>query len=65
MGIDFTSSNGDLKDSSSLHCIKQGTDNEYMTAIKAVAEIVQDYDSGGCSGGGVRVVLWRGGVVYR
>lgn len=47
MGVDFTSSNGDPKDSSSLHYIKQGTDNEYMTAIRAIAEIVQDYDSDG------------------
>lgn len=47
VAVDFTSSNGDPKNSSSLHHIKAGTDNEYMTAIKAIAEIIQDYDSDG------------------
>ncbi|XP_018022776.1 copine-8 [Hyalella azteca] len=47
LAVDFTTSNGDVKDSSSLHFIKQGVENEYMTAIRAIAEIVQDYDSDG------------------
>uniref|UniRef100_A0A2P2HZT6 Copine-8-like n=1 Tax=Hirondellea gigas TaxID=1518452 RepID=A0A2P2HZT6_9CRUS len=47
IGVDFTSSNGDPKDSSSLHYYKQGHENEYMSAIHAVAQVMQDYDTDG------------------
>jgi len=47
MGVDFSSANGDPKELSSLHHIRQGEDNEYMAAIRAVGEVVQDYDSDG------------------
>jgi len=47
MAVDFSSANGDPKELSSLHHIRQGEDNEYMAAIRAVGEVVQDYDTDG------------------
>ncbi|XP_065221686.1 copine-8-like [Planococcus citri] len=43
--IDFTSSNGDPHLPSSLHYISGGQPNQYQQALKAVGEIIQDYDS--------------------
>ncbi|KAK0045850.1 copine-3 [Biomphalaria pfeifferi] len=45
VGIDFTASNGNPSQSSSLHYINPYAPNEYMAAIKAVGEVCQDYDS--------------------
>ncbi|XP_076035926.1 copine-8-like isoform X2 [Oratosquilla oratoria] len=44
VAVDFTASNGDPHLPGSLHFREQG-DNQYSLAIKAVGEIVQDYDS--------------------
>lgn len=44
VGIDFTASNGDPKKPSSLHYIDPYSPNEYMTALRAVGLICQDYD---------------------
>ncbi|CAL4142232.1 unnamed protein product [Meganyctiphanes norvegica] len=45
VAVDFTKSNGDPKTPTSLHFRKHGVDNQYSLAIKAVGEIIQDYDS--------------------
>ncbi|KAL5022642.1 hypothetical protein ScPMuIL_001797, partial [Solemya velum] len=45
VGIDFTASNGDPKQSTSLHYINPYQPNEYMMAIQAVGNVCQDYDS--------------------
>ncbi|XP_069073324.1 copine-2 [Pleurodeles waltl] len=45
VGIDFTASNGNPRDSSSLHYINPLGMNEYLSAIWAVGQIIQDYDS--------------------
>lgn len=45
VGIDFTASNGDPSQSTSLHYINPYAPNEYMQALTAVGEIIQDYDS--------------------
>ena len=46
VAIDFTASNGNPQDSRSLHYINPtGAPNQYVAAIKAVGEIIQDYDS--------------------
>lgn len=45
VGIDFTASNGDPSKSTSLHYINPYAPNEYMQALTAVGEIIQDYDS--------------------
>ena len=42
MSVDFTLSYGGLTNPASLH---YGQHNQYTTAIKAVANIIQDYDS--------------------
>ena len=45
VAIDFTLSNGDPKDPRSLHFLDQSTwENQYTQAIKAVGEIIEDYD---------------------
>ena len=44
VGIDFTASNGDPKQSTSLHYINPYAPNEYMQALTAVGGIIQDYD---------------------
>lgn len=41
--MDFTSSNGDPNTPESLHCIKN-LNNSYRQAIKAVGEILINYD---------------------
>ncbi|KAM9228305.1 copine-2 isoform 1-T1 [Leptosomus discolor] len=45
VGIDFTASNGNPRDPSSLHYINPMGTNEYLSAIWAVGQIIQDYDS--------------------
>lgn len=44
MAIDFTASNGDPRNSCSLHYINPFQPNEYLQALVAVGEICQDYD---------------------
>ena len=47
VAVDFTASNGYPTDPRSLHYRDpRGADNQYMTAIRAVGSIIQDYDSG-------------------
>uniref|UniRef100_A0A8C3G8W0 Copine-3 n=1 Tax=Cyclopterus lumpus TaxID=8103 RepID=A0A8C3G8W0_CYCLU len=45
IAIDFTGSNGDPSSPQSLHYINPEGYNEYLTAIWAVGNIIQDYDS--------------------
>ncbi|XP_054696459.1 copine-2 isoform X1 [Grus americana] len=45
VGIDFTASNGNPREPSSLHYINPLGTNEYLSAIWAVGQIIQDYDS--------------------
>ncbi|KAK6185839.1 hypothetical protein SNE40_007985 [Patella caerulea] len=45
VGIDFTASNGNPREPSSLHYINPNQPNEYMQAIRAVGYVCQDYDS--------------------
>ncbi|KAG1703660.1 Copine-4 [Nymphon striatum] len=45
VAIDFTASNGDPKTPQSLHYINSSYPNEYMQAITAVGNVLQDYDS--------------------
>ncbi|MGH0144725.1 UNVERIFIED_CONTAM: hypothetical protein FKN15_011409 [Acipenser sinensis] len=45
VGIDFTASNGNSRDPSSLHHINPMGTNEYLAAIWAVGQIIQDYDT--------------------
>ncbi|CAG5131604.1 unnamed protein product, partial [Candidula unifasciata] len=45
VGIDFTASNGNPTQSSSLHYINPHRPNEYMAAIRSVGEVCQDYDT--------------------
>ena len=46
VAVDFTASNGDPRDPSSNHAFSATGENEYSQAIRAVGEIIQDYDSG-------------------
>lgn len=45
VGIDFTASNGEPEQATSLHYMNPYAPNEYMQALTAVGEIIQDYDS--------------------
>ncbi|XP_021950663.1 copine-8 isoform X2 [Folsomia candida] len=45
VAVDFTASNGDPNNPQSLHYRHPQMDNQYSLAIKAVGEIIQDYDS--------------------
>ncbi|XP_077597851.1 copine-2 isoform X2 [Stigmatopora nigra] len=45
VGIDFTASNGSPREPSSLHYINPLGSNEYLSAILAVGQIIQDYDT--------------------
>ena len=45
VGIDFTGSNGDPRDPSSLHYLGGAVPNQYTQAITAVGNVIQDYDS--------------------
>lgn len=44
IAIDFTGSNGDPRLPSSLHYINPQGFNEYLAAIWAVGNVIQDYD---------------------
>jgi len=46
VAVDFTASNGDPRKPDSLHYNDpSGKPNQYLTAIKAVGDIIQDYDT--------------------
>ena len=45
VAIDFTASNGDPSRSDSLHYNNRQEPNQYIQAIRAVGEIIEDYDS--------------------
>uniref|UniRef100_A0A8C8CUP0 Copine-2 n=1 Tax=Oncorhynchus tshawytscha TaxID=74940 RepID=A0A8C8CUP0_ONCTS len=45
VGIDFTASNGNPREPFSLHYINPLGSNEYLSAILAVGQIIQDYDT--------------------
>ncbi|MEE6499757.1 hypothetical protein FKM82_003576 [Ascaphus truei] len=45
VGIDFTASNGNPREPSSLHYISPMGTNEYLSALWSVGQIIQDYDS--------------------
>ncbi|XP_040922317.1 copine-3-like isoform X2 [Toxotes jaculatrix] len=45
IAIDFTGSNGDPRSPQSLHYINPEGYNEYLSAIWAVGNVIQDYDS--------------------
>ncbi len=46
VAVDFTASNGDPRNPNSLHYTQGGyVNNQYSTAIRAVGDIIQDYDS--------------------
>ncbi|CAH1784993.1 unnamed protein product [Owenia fusiformis] len=45
VAIDFTASNGNPQQPTSLHYINPYQPNQYAMALKAVMEIIQDYDS--------------------
>lgn len=49
VAIDFTASNGDPRNSCSLHYIHPYQPNEYLKALVAVGEICQDYDRSVCT----------------
>ena len=45
IAIDFTASNGNPKTPSSLHYNHPFNPNQYEKALRAVGEIIQDYDT--------------------
>ena len=45
VAIDFTASNGDPNQSTSLHYRNPYQPNQYACGLRAVGEIIQDYDS--------------------
>ena len=45
MAIDFTGSNGDPRSPQSLHYLNPRQPNEYVSALRSVGEVCQDYDS--------------------
>eukprot|EP00906_Rhabdomonas_costata_P008037 RCo011468 len=45
VAIDFTASNGDPRDPQSLHFMNPNAPNQYVQSLKAVCEIVLDYDT--------------------
>lgn len=45
VGIDFTASNGDPRNPSSLHHISPTSPSEYLMALTEVGEVCQDYDT--------------------
>lgn len=45
IGVDFTASNGPPTDPGSLHFFNPHEPNEYMRAISAVGNVLQDYDT--------------------
>lgn len=45
IAVDFTASNGDPRTPTSLHYLDANHPNLYARALRAVGEIIQDYDS--------------------
>ncbi|XP_033626686.1 copine-8-like isoform X1 [Asterias rubens] len=45
VAVDFTASNGDPRQTSSLHFMNPYQPNSYLRAIWAVGEVIQDYDT--------------------
>jgi len=45
VAIDFTASNGNPAEPSSLHYYSPNHTNQYAAAIQAVGNIIQDYDT--------------------
>ncbi|XP_066933645.1 copine-3-like isoform X1 [Clytia hemisphaerica] len=45
VGVDFTASNGNPTDPSSLHYFNPSGPNDYVQALTAVGEVCQDYDT--------------------
>jgi len=43
--VDFTASNGDPRDPRSLHYASPSCPTQYEMAIRAVGNVIQDYDS--------------------
>ncbi|XP_022084092.1 copine-8-like [Acanthaster planci] len=44
VAIDFTASNGDPRQPTSLHYVNPYQPNDYLRALRAVGEVIQDYD---------------------
>ena len=44
VAVDFTASNGDPSNPTSLHYINPYQPNHYISALQAVGGIIQDYD---------------------
>ena len=58
VGIDFTASNGDPNNPSSLHYLQNGKLNQYQRAILSLGEILEKYNNNGiipCYGFGARL----------
>ena len=45
VAVDFTASNGDPRTPGTLHYMDPYKPNQYASALRAVGEIIQDYDS--------------------
>ena len=45
VAVDFTGSNGDPRQPSSLHFINPMAPNQYQNAIMTVGAVIQDYDA--------------------
>lgn len=45
VAVDFTGSNGDPRQPSSLHFINPMAPNQYQNAIMTVGTVIQDYDA--------------------
>ena len=45
VAVDFTASNGDPSQQNSLHFVSNQYPNQYVQAIRAVGDIVEDYDT--------------------
>jgi hypothetical protein len=45
VGVDFTASNGDPSQPTSLHYIDPYKPNQYTQALVAVGQVCQDYDT--------------------
>ncbi|KAJ8041877.1 Copine-8 [Holothuria leucospilota] len=45
VAVDFTASNGDPRHPTSLHYINPNQPNHYIRALRAVGEVIEDYDS--------------------
>jgi hypothetical protein len=45
IAVDFTASNGDPRQPTSLHYLDPHAPNLYARALRSVGEIIQDYDT--------------------